>query len=67
MMALIKIARCFESGSRRYFWAVYLDRAFITSRWKRSEAMDCAKRLAEITRAEIYTAEIVPFRQGVAG
>ena len=66
MMATIWIKLCRDPKSGRNFRAVYLGRQFVASYWGLPAALDCAKRLAAVSRAEIHSAEIVPFRQGVA-
>ena len=66
MMAVIRIKLCRDPKSGRNYRAVYLGRQFVASHWGLPAALDCAKRPAGTSGAEIHSAEVVPFRKAVA-
>ncbi len=60
MMARIKIKLHRDRITGQDYRAVYLGCEHVRSFWQLDGAMRCAERLAELSAAEIQTAEVVP-------
>lgn len=66
-MTTIRINPHRDPKSGRSYRAVYFGREFVRSFWHLRQAMDCAKRLAEISGAELQSADVICLRQAQEG
>lgn len=58
---MIWIRLCQDPKTGRNFRAIYFEGKHVASRWRLSEALAYAERLADLTGAAIWSAPVLPF------